>query len=290
MEIVDFSRYKKFNRQIKYFYQDDLDVKIYEDVEYDNCIWKLKYGPQYKYECFSEYIGSHIFDILGMPVHDTLLGICEYDNMIMPVVACKDFTTDRFLRFDEMVNLSVRGLQERKKPLLENELEKIIFWFENQNVIDSQKLLKSFYKMILIDTFIGNADRNWENFGVLVNDDKQARFAPVFDNGDCLYSVELNRDVNFMKKILTNIYANNNAVCKNFYGFENILYRLISLKDNLLKDALCWATDTIQEKKILIEKMIDDILLLEDNEKEFYKILLEVNHNFLDSVRISLDE
>ncbi len=288
MEVIDFDKCKKFNRSIKYFYEDDLDIKLYEDIEYNNDIWKLKYGPRYIYECYSEYIGSHVFAILGMPVHDTILGTCCYDGVVMPVVACKDFTTDRFLRFDEIVHLSIRGLKEEERPLLENELEIIIFWMEHQSIIDIKELKTLFFKMIFIDTFISNTDRNWENFGVLVNEKKQARFAPVFDNGDCLYSLDLNRDVNFIREILIKIHSNNYVPRKNFYGLENIIYRLVSLKDDLMWEPLRWVVDSIYEKKQLIENLIDDFPLISKTEKEFYKILLTVNHNFLCSLKMSI--
>ena len=42
----------------------------------------------------SEYIGSHIYDILGYKVHNTKLGVCnnELINRKQLVVACEDFT------------------------------------------------------------------------------------------------------------------------------------------------------------------------------------------------------
>ena len=42
----------------------------------------------------SEYIGSHIYDILGYKVHNTKLGVCNNAliNRRQLVVACEDFT------------------------------------------------------------------------------------------------------------------------------------------------------------------------------------------------------
>lgn len=42
----------------------------------------------------SEYIGSHIYDILGYKVHNTKLGVCSNAliNKRQLVVACEDFT------------------------------------------------------------------------------------------------------------------------------------------------------------------------------------------------------
>ena len=43
--------------------------------------------------CLSEYIGSHIFEIVGIPVQETLLGTYSVNGKEKIVVACKDFTT-----------------------------------------------------------------------------------------------------------------------------------------------------------------------------------------------------
>ena len=59
--------------------------------------WFLKYpkstksmevkGISYTTTPLSEYLGSNIYDLIGIPAHETRLGV--YDNKL--VVACKDF-------------------------------------------------------------------------------------------------------------------------------------------------------------------------------------------------------
>ena len=44
-------------------------------------------GLSYTNSPISEYLGSHIYKILGFDVHDTILGYANGKN----VVACKDF-------------------------------------------------------------------------------------------------------------------------------------------------------------------------------------------------------
>lgn len=48
---------------------------------------KNAHFPSYTASPLSEYIGSQIYQSLGIPVHETMLGI--RDNKL--VVACKDF-------------------------------------------------------------------------------------------------------------------------------------------------------------------------------------------------------
>ena len=43
--------------------------------------------------CISEYLGSHIFAIVGIPVQETLLGTYTKNGKEKIVVACKDFTS-----------------------------------------------------------------------------------------------------------------------------------------------------------------------------------------------------
>lgn len=44
--------------------------------------------------CVSEYLGSHIFQMAGIPAQDTLLGVYTKNGRERVVVACRDFTTD----------------------------------------------------------------------------------------------------------------------------------------------------------------------------------------------------
>ena len=42
--------------------------------------------------CVSEYLGCHIFEIVGIPVQETMLGTYNKNGKEKIVVACKDFT------------------------------------------------------------------------------------------------------------------------------------------------------------------------------------------------------
>lgn len=42
--------------------------------------------------CISEYIGCHIFESIGIPVQETILGTYTRNEKQKIVVACKDFT------------------------------------------------------------------------------------------------------------------------------------------------------------------------------------------------------
>ena len=69
-------------------------------VIYNNELYMLKLpmhalkNPNLSYtnSCTSEYLGCHIFNMLGVKAQETLLGTYEYHGKVRTVVACKDFT------------------------------------------------------------------------------------------------------------------------------------------------------------------------------------------------------
>ena len=65
----------------------------------------------------SEFIGSHIYEILGYPVHKTLLGIRK--NFL--VVACKDFCDEK-TRLLEMRTLKNIHISEMNQKFLQHKL------------------------------------------------------------------------------------------------------------------------------------------------------------------------
>lgn len=67
-------------------------------VVYDGELYMLKFpihalrNPNLSYtnSCTSEYLGCHIFNMLGVKAQDTLLGTYKYHDKVRTVVACKD--------------------------------------------------------------------------------------------------------------------------------------------------------------------------------------------------------
>lgn len=80
------------------FYGGDAGRKV--GIRWKEDDWLLKFPgstrhlegsvPSYTSASLSEWLGSHVYAMLGTPVHDTALGIREGRL----VCACRDFTTD----------------------------------------------------------------------------------------------------------------------------------------------------------------------------------------------------
>lgn len=135
----------------------------------------------------SEYIGSHVYEVIGLPVHRTYLG---YRNKRL-VVACKDF------RPDNVVHYMFSEIKTTMEPEFINShgsasdgtsgnLDEIIETMENHPILkDLPEIKERFWDMFIVDALIGNNDRNNGNWGILVYKD-HIGMTPIYDNGNCL--------------------------------------------------------------------------------------------------------
>lgn len=163
-------------------------------VIYDGEQYMLKFPPHpkrnkemsYTHSCISEYLGSHIFDIVGIPVQQTLLGIYRVNGKEKVVVACKDFTTYETV---------LQDFASLKNTLIDSghsgygtELSEIIEAIEEQSFIDPVTLREHFWDMFIVDALIGNWDRHNGNWGFLYNNrSDEISIAPIYGCGSCLY-------------------------------------------------------------------------------------------------------
>jgi hypothetical protein len=150
---------------------------------------------------YSEHIGCCIFRACGFVTQETLLGryTSETGNEKI-VVGCKDFTQDGSMlhEFKKLGNQVVE-VESRFGTTIEN----IRLIIEKCHLIKNKEdILNSFWDMFVIDALLGNADRHFENWGILKKDD-EILFAPIYDCGSSLAALlddskmdELVADVN----------------------------------------------------------------------------------------------
>ena len=180
-------------------------------IEYDNAVYMLKFsgiahinkGIHYTNSCVSEYLGCHIFNLLGIPAQKTILGKYEMNGEPKTVVACKDIT---FLSDNE--NCSIQDFISTKNAVIDSsrsgrgtELSSVLEAIEKQSFMESSIMLKRFWDMFVVDAFIGNWDRHNGNWGILYQQstDQILGMAPVFDCGSCLYP---QADETIMKSVI----------------------------------------------------------------------------------------
>ena len=137
-----------------------------------------------------EYIGSRIYALAGIPVHNTILG--ERGGKI--VVACEDFLEDgdRLYEFDKIkVTFEPHFLDSNGNETngVGVDLYEIMMTIkEHPFLCDISGVVEHFWNMFVIDALIGNTDRNNSNWGIILRKDGSKEIAPVYDNGNCLNS------------------------------------------------------------------------------------------------------
>lgn len=134
----------------------------------------------------SEWLGSHVYEMLGVPVQETVLGVRE--DMI--VCACKDFTMPgrRLVSFHDLRNTlsdDEEGFVESPSAGLGMVLSDVLLSIDRlPEFREIPGVKERFWRMFVTDAFIRNIDRDNTNWGILVAPGTHSALAPVFDNAD----------------------------------------------------------------------------------------------------------
>lgn len=282
--IIDFSDCAKKNKT----YAGANGSKI--SIIYNNEQYMLKFPPpanknkelSYSNSCFSEYLGSHIFSLIGIPAQETLLGYYVFKNKEKVVVACKDFTKP---------GITIQDFASLKNQMIDSlrngygtELSDIEFTIENQTSIDSKLISDRFWNMFIVDALIGNWDRHNGNWGFLYDSNTDSiSLAPVYDCGSCLYP---QADEDIMKSVLIDKNELNLRIYQiptsaitikekriNYFDF------ISSLNNKSCNEALLNIFPKISLKKI--DKLIDNCELLSNLQKDFYKLIIKKRYELI---------
>lgn len=146
--------------------------------------------PSYTSSPVSEYLGSHIYALLGIPTHETLLG---YRGGKI-VCACKDFTfpSARLFEFKEIKNAlsdDDAGFSAAPSDGESIYLGDVLAAIETSPLLQSVPgVLARFWDMFVVDAFLKNPDRNNGNWGLLMTAPLTYELAPVYDLGSSLFS------------------------------------------------------------------------------------------------------
>ena len=249
----------------------------------DGDLYMLKFPGQarlndrisYANSCISEYLGSHIFEIVGIAAQKTILGTITRNGRERVVVACKDFTSgDQVLQdFASLKNTII----DSEHNGYGTELSDILSTIDEQHAMDPWVLKRHFWDMFIVDALIGNWDRHNGNWGFLYNiRTDELTIAPVFDCGSSLYP---QADDEIMQSVLNNpterdsrifsmptsaIQQNGSRI--NYYSF------ISSLQYEDCNEALERITPRIDMRKI--NDLIENTPYITDLQKMFYKTMI----------------
>lgn len=252
-------------------------------VLYNGEQYMLKFPPfptinkemSYTNSCISEYIGCKVFESVGIPVQETVIGTYTSKGKEKVVVACKDFTSQG-ITLQDFASLKNRIIDSERNGY-GTELADILSTIDEQTAMDSETLKTRFWDMFIVDALIGNWDRHNGNWGFLYNNaTDEVTLAPVFDCGSSLYP---QADEDLMKKILSDKNELNHRIfdiplSAVTYNGKKINY-FNFLSEGEFPDcnkALKRIASRIDIKKIY--EIIDNTPTITELQKEFYKTML----------------
>lgn len=229
----------------------------------------------YANSCISEYIGCHIFESIGIPTQQTLLGTYSVRGKEKVVVACKDFTSVGVV-LQDFASLKNQAIDSERNGY-GTELSEILYAIHDQSAIDEKVLSDRFWDMFIVDALIGNWDRHNGNWGFLYNVAADTvSLAPVFDCGSCLYP---QMDVETMREVLVNqkemdyriFEIPRSSIRQNDKKIKYFDF-ISSLKNESCNAAVKRIVPRIRMNEI--DAIIEDTPYVTDLQKTFYKTIL----------------
>ena len=219
----------------------------------------------------SEYLGSQIFNMLGVNAQETILGTFKDEN----VVVCKDFNIDgyQFVPFNDVGESTIEEDKEKYQYSYEDIMSLLLL---NKKITNVEDVVSSFWEIYIIDALLGNFDRHGNNWGFLKKNNKY-EMAPVFDNGSCLFPNMINEDemiyiMNSKEETAKRVYSFPTSQIK-LNGKKSSYYDVInSLVYKECNEALIKIFKRINIKDIF--NLIGDIKSISEVHKSFYKYML----------------
>lgn len=236
---------------------------------------------------FSEYVGCKIFESIGIPVQQVLIG--EYTEKKSAqsleknkvVVACKDFTTPtkKLIEFSDLAN-SITSMDKHFTPDI-RDIKEVL---DNVNYkVNKEEIMNRFWEVFVVDALIANTDRHLSNWGLFEENGKLSP-ADVYDCGSSLHPLlsddEMKNTINDKDKFRDECY-NVYPIYK--YNGKKLTY-LQFFKKNIpeLTSALKRILPKIDLDKI--NNIIDETPYMSDIRKAFFKKSIAYRkENILDS-------
>lgn len=269
INVMDYSRYPDGNR---YYSGAERKKSILISGRFYLVKFQKNSREGLRFNHVSEYLGSHIFSLLGIETQETLLGTYNGEN----VVVIQDFLGEDevFVPFNGVGDSSL----EQDKEKYQYSYEDITGMLQdNIKLTDVEQTIDLFWDMFIIDAFIANFDRHGSNWGFIKKDNKY-RLSPVFDNGSSLFP-QLNTDEKIesvlkkQEEIDMRIFRFPTSQIK-YNGKKSSYYEIISsLAFEECNNALVRIVERVELDKI--NKLIDSVENISEKRKEFYKIILK---------------
>lgn len=303
-KLIDFTNCKLSSRNLEYGGR----AGEKKGIIYKDGFWFLKFpknasrmrntkGLSYVTSPLSEYIGSHIYQILGYDVHETILGVCFDGKRYKTVCACKDFINDDknelLIPYTALRNDTSEEVMNRddSSSLSASNIDEIIFQLEHNAVLSKIPNAKQrFWDVVLIDILINNNDRNEDNWGVIkYKDSNTYKLAPIYDCGNCFYgktSDERVEEILSDEKRLKSSSLNGVTAYERSDGIGISNVDIFKLKNKDLAESIKRVKQLVEKKMKEIEDFINNIptyfkdnLIITDDRKKYYIDTFKIRFN-----------
>ncbi len=290
MELVNFNHYKQNQRM----YGGTAGRKM--GITYNGKEYLLKFPGNLKEQQMKninlsysnspvcEYIGSKIYELIGLPVHNTILGIRNEKV----VVACEDFLEDgdRLYEFDKIkVTFEPHFLDSNGNETngVGVDLYEIMMTIQEHPFLqDVPGVIERFWDMFIIDALIGNTDRNNSNWGIILRKDGSKELAPVYDNGNCLNNKwddeKMQIVMNDAGKMEAEAYKARRCIFELQGRRVNPYHIMESMEYQECSDAIRRLTPRIGSCMNQIRTMIKEIPILSEVQKHFFTLIIEYRY------------
>jgi len=231
----------------------------------------------YKNNQYSEQIGSRIFLSCGIAAQDTALGYYtdRTSGKRKIVVGCKDFTQNGSTLY-EMDKLSnpIAPDEGQLGTTIEN-VNRIID--ETELITDKRSIKDGFWDMFVVDTLIGNKDRHFGNWGIIVKDGEVA-LAPVYDCGSALSALLEDREMEELLETPGAFKAEeyNMASVYNMNGQRIRYHEIFKKPPKDLTNAILRTVPQIDMDEVF--GIVDSVSHISDTRKEYLKRALGMRY------------
>lgn len=223
----------------------------------------------------SEFLGSRIFQLAGLPAQDVELGYFNGEH----VVACRDFNEGgySFVPFDGVGESSLDNEKENYSYEYDDIMEML---HDNIKLTNVSETIDMFWRMFVIDALIGNFDRHSSNWGFLKRGNSY-KAAPIFDNGSCLFprlidDKDLERVGNSPKELERRVFEfPMSQILLN--GKKSSYFEVIySCQFAECNKALAYVTSNLNINDV--HKLIDDTPWISDVRKHFLNRIIDYRY------------
>lgn len=280
MELIDFTKYEKGT--VNYGGSERKESILVPNGTGAPSDYMLKFRKRTEFGMrdnhVSEYLGSHIFELLGYEAQKTFLGVFEGEQ----VVACKSFVNEN-VQFVPFNDVGESTLDEDKETYQYEYGDIMQMLRDNSKLTDVSWTVSMFWEMFVVDALIGNFDRHGLNWGFLKENNRYS-LAPVFDNGSCLFPNLVGDDecrevIGSDEETEYRVYKYPTSQIK-LHGRKSSYFEVIdSLEFAECNEALAIVMDRIEMSKIY--DLVEATDVVSEVHREFYKHMLEARYRLI---------